>query len=273
MNEATNIRRTQGPNGLSQRKPAQPPKGQTQACKKHPPTTGSPSLPQTRYGPNYRNRQQWTTQSTNYPPTQGNQPQQRWQDQKQTPQNYQGRRQWSAQRPRPDTRRVPNFRGRTNPTPRFAGNHTNSPPRFTGNYRTQMRTGGDHNQEELVTRHDQDKPGQDVQPDLDSNTDAKSLQMLMTTMTSLQENMAKLLQRSNEPTNTPIPVYSPQTLGLPVSYPWQGNKSTPSPMVDPPNPVTTNHSGQNFQPMGQYSHPTWQHPPPRAWGQSPCGHL
>ena len=100
-----------------------------------------------------------------------------------------------------------------------------------------------------------------------------AMMMLMTTMTSLQENMAKLLQRSNEPTNTPIPVYSPQTLGLPVSYPWQGNKSTPSPMVDPPNPVTTNHNGQSFQPMGQYSHPTWQRPLPRAWGQSPWGHL
>ena len=227
--------------------------------------------------PSYRSQQQWTDQPTNYPLGQRNRSQQRrpaqWQTAHKGQQNYQGMRPWPAQYPRQDTRNMPNFRGRPN-----------TPPRFARKYRPQGKTRDNRYEMEPHTRRNNEvqikEQGRVVEDSTDSRKlNEESLQTLMTTMTSLKENMAKLMQQTKETTtNTSTQVNSPQLHEQPASYPWQVNGSTSGFMVLPEQPhqvypAATNLGGQNIQAAGQYSHPIWQCPVPRAWGHSPWGHL
>ena len=268
----------------------------------HRPNTGTQEMPvhnrftpltgdMAQNQPSYRRQSQWTNWPNKQPTGQTNRFQQSRPPQQQTTRKgqsyHQGRRQWPAQHSRPDTRRASNFVGRPNP-----------PPRFVEKYRPQVNTRSSQYEEEPLPRPSQDRPVQDKEPSRMEgasskacNADLEPLQALVITMSSLQENMARLIQQSKEAaTASPSPVHSQQVHVQPASYPWQVNEPTPAPMavpnqlhpfqlVDPANsnpnynPIPVNQSGQNVQPGGQYSHPIWQRPIPRAWGQSPWGHL
>ena len=167
----------------------------------------------------------------------------------------------------------------------------NPPPRFAGKYHPQANTRSSQCEEEPLPSPSQDRPVQNKEPsrmegasNKVSKAELKPLQALVITMSSLQENMTRLIQKSKEAaTASPNPVHSQQVHVQPASYPWHVNEPTPTPMavpnqlhpfqlVDPANSnpnhnlIPVNQSGQNVQPGGQYSHPIWQRPIPRAWG-------
>ena len=197
------------------------------------PLTGDMAQNQT----SYRRHSQWTNWPNKHPTGQTNRFQQSRPAQQQTTrkgQSYpQGRRQWPAQpsQPfRPDTRRAPNFVGRPNP-----------PPRSAGKYRPQVNTRSSQYEEEPLLGPSQDRPVLNKEPShmegassKASSTDLEPLQALVITMSSLQENMARLIQQSKEAvTASPSPVHSQQVHVQPASYPWHVNEPTPTPMAVP----------------------------------------